>query len=171
MWSVCLQVWSVRFPSWFMEVVVLFYEFLKLQDTTNSYSYAGFQLSVILANHNRRPQSSEPITTQSGYLELTQSAGKRVWTNQDGLYSWLDERVSRDSVMQNQLHSSKNCSIMKKGYFLKILPCSGDPRRDTARALLQLTQRKCAMLLEVSSPVTGCCISLMLKSRIRWGEP
>ena len=60
---------------------------------------------------------------------------------------------------------------MKKGYFLKILPCSGDPRRDMARTLPEFTQGKWALLLEVSSPVTGCCISLMLKSRIRWEEP
>lgn len=121
---------------------------------------------ITIDAHNPVNQSQLKVDTWSW-----RKARDNVWTNRDGFYSWLDERVSRGSVMQNQLHSSKNCSIMKKGYFLKILPCSGDPRRDTARALLQLTQRKCAMLLEVSSPVTGCCISWMLKSRIRWGEP
>ena len=68
-------------------------------------------------------------------------------------------------------HSSKYSYYVKKGYFLKILPCSGDPRRDMARTLPEFTQTKCTLLLEVSSPVTECCISLMLKSRIRWEEP
>ena len=52
---------------------------------------------ITLTNHKGYRQDSEPIKARSRYMELTQSAGKRLRVSHDWFwfYFWLDEKVAR----------------------------------------------------------------------------
>ena len=75
--------------------------------------------------------------------------------------------------MQNQFlfdAQVKTALIRREVFFSENFEVLGENCQDLdapeSKFVLVLTQRKCALLLKVSSPVTGCCIFLTLKSRI-----